>query len=246
MSVTLFGFTIFLPSLLLKPFGYDNDKWRHKAWNIWGHLCCKIFGIELTVEGKAPQTPFILVSNHLSYTDTFILLRLTNGVLISKSDVRSWPFLGWMMDVMGIIFIDRSNRSDILRVNEQIDKNLRPHQGIIFFPEATTSNGDGVLRFRTGLLSYPAEKNLPVYYVSINYNTGIEDKPAREYVHWWGDMTFFRHLLDLLTIQKFYANVTFGESAITESNRKKLADELHKRVEKQYLVKKESWDPVNT
>ena len=242
--VTFFGFSIFLPGLLLKPFGVDIDRWRHGAWTIWGYLCCKIFGIQLSVEGHAPNTPFILVCNHLSYTDTFILLRLTNGVLISKKDVRTWPVLGWMMDVMGIIFIDRSSRSDIFRVNEQIDQNLRPHQGIIFFPESTTSNGEGVLRFRTGLLAYAAEQGIPVHYASINYETGDPEKPARDYIHWWGDMTFFNHLLELLAMQKFYASVTFGDFAIQDGDRKILANKLHEKVEKQYLNKKKQWHPV--
>jgi 1-acyl-sn-glycerol-3-phosphate acyltransferase len=243
VSVTVFCFSIFLPSLLLKVFGKSNHRWKHLCWSWWGYLCCKVFGIKLSVEGSAPNTPFILVSNHLSYTDTFILLRLTDGLLISKSDVRSWPIFGWMMDVMGIIFIDRNSRADIFRVSEKIEENLRPEQGVIFFPESTTSDGEGVLRFKTGLLSFAAENNLPVHYASINYDTGISEKPAKDYIHWWGDMTFFGHLSELLSMKKIYAHVTFGESAIQETDRKKLADALHNKVEEQYLTCKKTWKP---
>jgi len=232
-------FLLFLPSLALKILGLNNDLWRNSVLTIWGKVSSAIIGLKVNVNGTKPDTPFILVSNHLSYTDVFVLLSTVNGILVAKNEVRSWPFIGWMMDVIGIIFIDRSSISDVKRVNEQIERNLRPNQGIIFFPEATTSDGESILPFKAGLLAYPSAHRYPVDFASIHYKSADPNKPEKEFIHWWGDMTFFTHLIQLLGMQKFQATVTFGESQVIESDRKKLASELHTRVRDQYLEVKD-------
>ena len=228
-------FTLFLPSLLLKPFGFDNDPWRNNVLTIWGKACCFIAGVKVEYEGNKPDTPFLLVSNHLSYTDTFVYLSLVDVILISKSDVRSWFGMGFMMQIMGMIFVDRSSRNDVTRVNELIKSNFRPNQGIMFFPEATTTNGEDVIPFKGSLLAFPAMENIPVHYATIHYKTVDDEMPASKYVCWWDDTPFFTHLLQLLSMQKFYACVKFGESKIQSEKRKELASRLHQLVRDQYL-----------
>lgn len=42
---------------------------------------------------------------------------------------------------MGVLFIDRQLRSDVQRMNNKVAESLSQNQGIILFPEGTSSKG---------------------------------------------------------------------------------------------------------
>jgi lyso-ornithine lipid O-acyltransferase len=46
-------------------------------------------------------------------------------------------------------------------------------------------------------------------------------------VCWWGDMTFGRHLLKMMTLKSIRATIVFGETRHPGTDRKVLAKELH-------------------
>lgn len=197
---------------------------------VFGRVLASIVGMNITKSGQAPDAPFFLVSNHLSYLDIIPLWIHTGGTFIAKNEIKNWPFFGIAAKLAGILFIDRENKRDISRVNSLLDNAINEYQGIILFPEGTSTNGEEVLPFHAPLLQYPALEETPVSYASISYSTNDETKPASQYVCWWGDMTFFSHFFDLLKIKSFNARIVFGDKAVVNKNRKKLANILHQKV----------------
>lgn len=235
IAVTLFLYTLFLPALILPLFNKSELPWRNKIWRWWGSCCARLTGMEFSCSGIPPVPPFFLVSNHLSYVDIFLLYSHLKCTFIAKREVQNWPVIGFMMKSMGIIFVDRTRKTDVKRVNEQIAQNLNKHQGIVLFPEGTTSEGATVLPFKSSLLALPAQKLISVHYATITYKTQRKDEPASEKVCWWGDMTFFKHLLQMLKMKKYYGHVTFGEQTVVQKDRKKLSSKLEHLVRTQYL-----------
>jgi 1-acyl-sn-glycerol-3-phosphate acyltransferase len=181
--------------------------------------------MRITVEGVPPKPPFLLVSNHLSYADIVLLATQVDCVFVAKRDVRSWPILGLIIESMGTIFIDRTSRRDVMRVNEQIDRALQAGDGVVLFAEGTSSPGARVLPLKPSLLNLVARKNHPVSYASITYSD-----PA---VCWYGDMTFADHFFDLLKLPHFEATLVFGDVPVQETDRK-LARHLHQRIEEKF------------
>jgi len=232
---TISFYILFLPALLFPFFGFSKLPWRNKIWTWWGTCCARLTGMKFSSEGTPPKPPFFLVSNHLSYVDIFLLYCYLKCTFVAKKEVRHWPVIGYMMESMGIIFVDRTRRTDVKRVNENIERNLNKHQGIVLFPEGTTSDGTDVLPFKASLLALPAEKQIPVSYATISYKTPEGEKHASRSVCWWGDMTFFKHLLQLLRMKKYYAHVRFADQTVIDSNRKRIAVKLHQNVKTQYL-----------
>ena len=86
-------------------------------------------------------------------------------------------------------------------------------------PEGSSTCGAEVLRFRPSLLGAAAAAELPVSYGALTYHTPAGSLAVRLAVCWWGDMTFGRHVLDLLGPPEIRASLTFGERPITERNR---------------------------
>lgn len=186
--------------------------------------------IKVKTEGDPPQAPFFLVSNHLSYIDIIPLYLNLKCTFVAKKEVRSWPLLGFMVKTMGVIFIDRSRKRDVTRVNDILSQSLNKYQGIILFPEGTTSAGGSLLSFRPPLLDYPASEEIPVYYSTIHYRTAEDkgDPPANESVCFYGARDpFHKHVLKLAKNRRVDCTIRFCSDPVQRSDRKELAQKLH-------------------
>jgi 1-acyl-sn-glycerol-3-phosphate acyltransferase len=146
---------------------------------------------------------------------------------VAKSEVRRWPWFGWLARCAGTVFIERQRNRSLLAASQRLSDFARQAGGIVMFPEATSSDGHTVLPFRSSMLAMPAEENLPVTPVWIGYELPGGDV-TRE-VCWWGDMTLLPHLWRLLGFEEIFVTVRLGRP-VSHSDRKVLAAELHRAV----------------
>lgn len=199
---------------------------RSAVLGIWARTSAFVLGMRLVFEGRAPHGAFMLVANHLSYVDVLALASRTEAVFVARADLSSWPVLGRLSRAVGTLFADRDRRRSIPATIDEISAALRRGQGVVLFPEGTTTGGGNVLPFRPPLLEAAARAAIPVHQAVIRYRTLPGSPPASESICWWGDMTFWRHLIRLMALPGFAARIVFAEEAITGRDRKELAREL--------------------
>lgn len=110
-------------------------------------------GVELVFNGAAiHKGPVIYVANHISFMDAPMIGSLVNTSFVSKKETGEQPFIGPMLRAMSTTFIERTSE-DLPRARQEMARKLRDGRNIMFFPEATTTDGSFVLPFRAGLLS---------------------------------------------------------------------------------------------
>ena len=223
------------PLLLLRPFLLRRSpgawrRFRRAVLRRWGRASLAILGCRATVRGAPPGGPFLLVSNHLSYVDIFLLSAFAPGRFVSKAEIRDWPLAGAMCRTVDIIFVDRGRRRDVTRVGSQIAEALAGGDSVILFPEGTSTPGDAVATLKPSLLAPAAAAELPVQWAVVRYETPADEKPAFLSIAWWGNMALTPHAPELLQLRRIDAEIAFGSEPLRGADRKDLARRLHERM----------------
>lgn len=159
--------------------------------------------VDVTVTGRAPSAPALLVSNHLGYLDPLLVLAEVDAIPIAKSEVAGWPFVGGRVRALGAIFVDRDSVMGRARALLAATRALACGLSVLNFPEGTTTRGDVVLPFRRGLFGVAQALRVPVVPIRVDF-----EDPAHA---WVGDETFFPHLVRLAAHRRPRAFVRFGE-----------------------------------
>lgn len=203
---------------------------RNPFMTFWGKGMQLLLGVRLTIKGQPPVRPFLLFSNHLTYLDPILFFSHLDCTFVAKKEVRSWPIIGFMVYMMGVIFINREQKKDLLRVTDLVDQNINDKQGIVIFPEGTTSDGKQILPIRAPLLQLAFEDGNPLAYCVVTYQTGKGDPDASTHVCWSNHESFGKHVWKFASVKRTYATIHYGEKKLIASNRKELAEQLRKEM----------------
>ncbi|MEM6639054.1 MAG: lysophospholipid acyltransferase family protein [Pseudomonadota bacterium] len=209
-----------------------DARWRRlqRAFGLWARGLLRVLNVSLTVRGTPPTTPGLLISNHLGYLDIVVLAATVRATFVSKSEVARWPGIGPAVTLLGTIYVDRSRRRDVARVNKLIAESLERGRSVIVFAEGTSSNGDDILPLRPSLLDVAEDGHYPVHYARLDFQTPPGAPDAGEAVCWWGDAPFLPHLLGLLQVPSVQALVHFGDETVPVADRKTLALTLREKI----------------
>ena len=222
-------------SLLTLPVPRARLRWRRFSVRHWALGMAWLLGMRRKVLGMPPRAPFLLVTNHLSYLDIILLASCVEGVFVAKRDMRSWPVLGPLAQVTGTIWVNREVRRDAVRVLDLIDEAIARGDGVILFPEGTTSSGSALLPMRPALLEWAAREQYPVHYAGITYRSTPGALPAELGLCWWGGMSFGSHLMGVLRTRSFDAVVDFAAEPLTAPTRGALAERLQQAIAERFV-----------
>lgn len=158
-----------------------------------------ILGIGYSSRGCPMQGAGAVVANHGSWLDIFALNARKRIYFVSKSEVASWPGIGWLARATGTVFIRRERRDVQAQISVFRDRLAAGHK-LLFFPEGTSTDGLQVLPFKPALFAAffdPALRDtLQMQAVTVNYTAPAGADPR--FYGWWGDMDFGPHLLSTL------------------------------------------------
>lgn len=114
----------------------------------------------------------LLVANHISWLDIFVLNAHRPARFIAKAELAAWPLVGRLIRGSGTIFIQRARKTDTHRVNRVAADALASGDDLVVFPEGTTTDGRQVLRFHGSLLQPICDTKGHVLPVAIRYHDG--------------------------------------------------------------------------
>jgi 1-acyl-sn-glycerol-3-phosphate acyltransferase len=186
----------------------------------WLHRFCAAafygLGFEIEVEGSFPEHG-AMISNHLSYLDIVVYAALRPCVFVSKIEVASFPVLGWMTSMAGTVYVARGQGGSAMKAKAGMDSALHAGLSVVFFPEGTTSNGSGLLKFHSGLLAQVLTAKAPVTPGHLCYSMPSDNGGATvsdDVCYWGDDVQLVPHIFGLLGLTGVKAHVRFAEEPI--------------------------------
>ncbi len=180
-------------------FPFLNEMGRERRIQRWSHQLVAICGVSLFVNDSAqrePVSPALIICNHISWLDIFVINTIHPCRFVAKSDIRSWPLIGWLCENTGTIFITRGKQRDVRRIYAGLVKSIHDGERVAFFPEGTTAPQGTVLPFHANLFEAAIEADVPVQPYALRYldaDGGLHD--SADFI---GEMTFVESVIAIL------------------------------------------------
>ena len=214
--------------------GAEGAVWIHG----WCRRIVRVLGFECRVEGAVPAGGAV-VSNHLSYLDILLYSSVQPFVMVSKTEVRGWPLLGWLTAQAGTVYVERGGGLKTYPgVNAAMAEAYRSGLPVLFFPEGTTTEGTEVLPFRRGLFHSVLNGGVALRVAALRYSLdshGVNGSATvGEDVCWWGNMKFTPHMFRFLGLRGLRAKIRFGEEIVERADRFVLSETAQAAVAEMY------------
>ncbi len=121
--------------------------------------------------GKAPadpRRPYVVVANHESYADVFLISRFPWEMKwLSKDTIFNIPCLGWMMQMAGDIKLTRGSRDSAVQALVECRDRLEKKVSIMIFPEGTRSRDGDMLPFKDGAFRLAIKMGVPILPIAV-------------------------------------------------------------------------------
>jgi 1-acyl-sn-glycerol-3-phosphate acyltransferase len=213
--------------LALRSSRWTEDQ-RQREIGRWSRRLLYIAGVHVRSDGTAPAGGLV-VMNHISWLDIFVLNSVAPSRFVSKSEVARWPLVGYLCTRSGTVYIERGRKRAARLANEAIRTALAGGERVAVFPEGTTSHGDHVMHFHAALLQPAIDTGGQAHPATLRYtNRKGEATRAPSYV---GDQSLLASIWELLSERHIVAHLSFGTPVATAGlHRRALADLLHDAV----------------
>lgn len=211
--------------LLAVIYPHLNQTRQRRILKMWSRQLLTIFNIGIQIEGHQPargEGGCLMVANHVSWLDIFVLNAIYPSRFIAKSEVRNWPVIGWLCQQSGTIFIERDMRQDVTSVNLRVSALLKQGVCVGLFPEGTTTDGKGVGYFHSSLIQPAIDAEARLCPVALRYQN--EQGELSNAAAFTGDTTLVRSIWRILRSSHHNALIAFTPALIaTNENRRVLA-----------------------
>ena len=220
----------FYGMLLARIYPHLNQTTQRRIMKTWSRQLLNILNIGLQIEGAQPsrgEGGCLIVANHVSWLDIFVLNAIHPARFIAKSEVRGWPIIGSLCRRSGTIFIERGLRpksihQDTSLVNQHVSRLLTQGACIGLFPEGTTTDGKQVGHFHSALIQPAIDVGIRLCPIALRYqNDAGEPSSTAAFI---GDMTLVQSIWKILRCQHHNALLVFTPVLMTANgNRRVLA-----------------------
>lgn len=144
----------------------EHDETIHEVPKKWAASFLRHSGCQLEVTGieNIPEGPVLFVGNHEGDFDVPVMMA---GIpkpfgFISKIEVKKIPIVSGWMEVMGCVFLDRSDRRAAIQSIRDGIKQLKAGHSVLIFPEGTRNRGGELGEFKAGSLRLAKDSKVPI------------------------------------------------------------------------------------
>lgn len=186
-------------------------------------LMLRALGVRITVSGGPIRNlrGVLVVSGHVSWVDIFTVGAVMPGSFVAKSELISWPALGFLARLMKVIPIERSSLRRLPDVVGKVADRLRGGHTVVAFPEGTTWCGLGYGPFRPAMFQAAVDAGRPVQPLRLSYHH--RDGRPSTVPAYIGDDTLFTSIRRMVTARRTVCHVRVESLELPGTDRRDLA-----------------------
>lgn len=145
------------------------------AYNPWPRIflggVAWLSGVEVQVTGQKVHRGAFLLVNHVSWIDIPAIAGATGSAFVGHDGLASMPVLRWLCAMNDTVFVARHDRTSVADQVAKVRAAIKDTGALAIFPEGTTSDGTGLLPFKSSLLSAldPVPPGIAVQPVLLDY-----------------------------------------------------------------------------
>lgn len=225
-------------TLLLSPFYFFLlllfYRWRTtvgpRLVQFYSKICLVIFRVKIDhVEKHSPThrvgKGILIISNHTSFLDIFVLSALFGTVFVSKAELKLYPIIGQIAWLMGVIFLDRESSRERIRVLKMIAHTCSSRIFAVF-PQGTTGRITERLPFSRGIFKViQLNPELTLIPVTLHYQDDAE-------IAWHTPQTLREHAVRVCSRKGISVRVIVHNSVTFHDYRERTSSEICALVEK--------------
>lgn len=140
--------------------------WPRRFLAASGRIC----GLRIAIRGR-PHHRALFLSNHVSWLDVPALAGVTGTAFVAHDGLAGMPLLRQLCSLNDTVFIARHRRATVHHQAHRVRTALDELGSLALFPEGTTSDGHGLIPFKSALLSAvePLPPGITVQPVLLDY-----------------------------------------------------------------------------
>ena len=241
---------IFLVCLVLAGFFiqaifFNLIRWKKENRKLVQRYCALalwVLNIKLSFRGEKPDPKeiFLIVSNHLSYLDGFILYSfLENPCFTIGKDILESKYLGILPRYAEGYGVDRKSTNNLKEDISSLKNILDSGQNVVLFPEGTTGKGKELKQFKSSLFETAVLSQKKVLPLCLNY-TSINDNSLNEnnkgIIFWQeGEYPILKHFFRFCQNKKIECEITFTPPlSPQETSRQELSTKAYNSINKEF------------
>lgn len=131
----------------------------------WGQVACALFGVRVEVYGleNRPQQGCILLFNHTSFFDIFVMAGALKGIRFgAKIELFNIPILGAAMRMSGTLPIARNRKEEVFRVYKEARSRFSVGDQIALAPEGARQDTETLGHFKSGPFVFAMQAGVPL------------------------------------------------------------------------------------
>lgn len=147
--------------------------------NPWPRLflggIARIAGARIRLSGAKVKGGAFLLSNHVSWLDIPVIASASGSAFVAHSGLAEIGLLKWLCEMNDTVFVARHDRRSVHAQVEMVRSALSDTGALTVFPEGTTSDGNGLLPFKSSLLSAldPPPQGIAIQPIWLDYGPDV-------------------------------------------------------------------------
>ncbi len=168
--IAIIQFVITVTIVIFAMYMFKNHK--HKIIKMWMNLQIKFLGVKLVQEGEIDTSCEMVLINHQSLLDIIMVeyIHSKHIAWVAKRQIEKLFFFGHIIKAPHMISIDRENKTGLVHLLKEAKDRINKGRPIAIFPEGTRSDGQRLLKFKSGAKIVANKLNLKVQPILV-FNT---------------------------------------------------------------------------